>query len=139
MFRILILAFLSLAASYAEAKSKIAFKEAVSVHLKMSGDLTAEYDLDGPLGSELEAAGSKPDSVCAVHATFRKSLYRSRVSLETWLRLDCTFEGQKRTYRPHRIFLDPEKPEQVFQLPMLAKNLKNVRLEFQNLSLLKSK
>ena len=139
MLRISILTVLLLAASYAEAKSKIAFKEAVSVHLKLSGDLTADYDLDGPLGSEIEAAGSKTDSVCAVKATFRKSLYRATVSLETWLRLDCTFEGQKRTYRPHRIFLDLAKAEQKVQLPMLAKNLKNVRLEFQNLSLVKGK
>ena len=139
MLRIFILALLTMTATYAEAKSKIAFNEAVSVHLKISGDLTAEYDLDGPLGSEIESTDNKPESVCAVRATFRKSLYRSRVSLETWLRLDCTFEGQKRTYRPHRIFLDPEKSEQDVRLPMLAKNLKNVSLEFQNLSLVKSK
>lgn len=139
MLRLFTVAFFLLVSVHAEAKSKIAFKEAVSVHVKLTGDLTAEYDLDGPLGSEIEAAENKPDSVCAIKATFRKSLYRSRESLETWLRLECTFEGQKRTYHPHRIFLDTAKTEQAVQLPMLAKNLKKVRVEFQNLSLVKSK
>jgi hypothetical protein len=105
----------------------------------MSGDLNDEFDFDGPLSAELEATPAKPDSVCTARGTFRKSLYRSRPALEFWLTLDCTIEGQKRTYKPHRIFLDPEKSEQIVRLPMLAKNLKNVRLEFQNLSLSKSK
>ncbi len=139
MKRFLAVLFLLIWAPQIPAKSKFALKESVSTHIKLSGDLSDEFDFDGPLGAEIEGSPSKPDSVCSARAIFRKSLYRSRTALEFWLTLDCTIEGQKRIYKPHRIFLDPEKAEQQIQLPMLAKNLKKVRLEFQNLSLVKSK
>ncbi len=121
------------------AKGKFALKESISTHIKLSGDLSDEFDFDGMLGSEIEGTPSKPESVCAARAIFRKSLYRSRPALEFWLTLECTIEGQKRSYKPHRIFLDPSKTEQDIRLPMLASNLKKVRIEFQNLSLVKSK
>lgn len=125
--------------NFSEAKTKFALKESISVHMKLGGDLAGEYDMDGLLGSEIVAAADKPTAACGTKSYFRKVRYRSADALELWLTLDCTLEGQKRIYKPHRIFLDPKLSEQKIQLPMLAKNLKNVSLEFQNLSLVKSK
>ena len=113
--------------------------EHISVHMLVSGDLKGEYDFSGPLGAEITASSDISDPVCNFSSLFRKVKYRTKNSVEAWIKLDCTFEGQKSTYKIHRIYLSLDQTQQKVRLPMLAKNLKNVQLEFQELSLKSSK
>lgn len=121
---------------YISAQAKI---ERISVHMSVSGDLKGEYDFSGPLGAEIIASSDNIEPICNFSSLFRKLKYRGKNSVEAWLKLDCTFEGQKSTYKTHRIYLDLDQDRQKVKLPMLAKNLKNVQLEFQELSLKSSK
>ncbi len=109
--------------------------ENISVKMFATGDLQEEYDFTGPMGAKLKASSKSTVPVCSFSSLFRKVQYRGKPSIEAWLALDCTFEGQKSSYKPHRIYLSLDKTSKKIKLPMLAKNLKNVQLEFQELSL----
>jgi hypothetical protein len=70
--------------------------------------------------------------------------FRKKYALESWLTLECTIEGQKNTYKLHRIELTlaaPKQPQedQEIRLPVLSEKLKNISLKFQELSLKKGK
>lgn len=109
--------------------------ERISVHMSVSGDLKGEYDFSGPLGVQITASSDISEPDCNFSSLFRKLKYRGKNSIEAWLKLDCTFGGQKSVYRVHRIYLGLDQTRQKVKLPMLAKNLKNVQIEFQELSL----
>lgn len=123
----------------AQLKSTQLLKKTEQIFVRMlaSGDFKAEYEFSGTLGSELKAdvgsGGAKP--MCDISSLFRKLKYRGKNTVEAWLTLECTNKGQKSIYKPHRIYLDPTISKQKVRLPMLDKNLKNVQLEFQELSL----
>ena len=130
-----LLLFLSLDA---QAKAT-GLSEQISTSFLVSGDLQGEYDFSGPLGQLISGATSNTlgstTAPCEISSLFRKVKFRTQNAIEVWLNFDCTFEGQKSTYKPHRIFLNPEKSSQKIKLPMLAKNLKNILLEFRGISL----
>ena len=91
--------------------------------------------MSGPLGGVILGRIKGAETPCQISSLFRKVVYRNQQSIEVWLRLDCTFEGQKSTYKTHRFYLQANQDPQKIKLPMLAKNLKNVQLEFRELSL----
>ena len=110
--------------------------EKISVGMTVSGDLQGEYIFAGPLGNRITASSeASAGATCEISSLFRKLQYRSKNSIEAWLTLNCMFEGQKSSYRTHRIYLSLDKPRQKVKLPMLAKNLRNIQLEFHELSL----
>lgn len=120
--------------SQAQTK-KTSFSQVVSGRLLVSGDFEGHYSFNGPLGALIKGSPYEGTPPCEVSSLFRSVKYREKKSLEAWLTLECTFEGQKSSYKTHRIFIPLDKPDTKIQLPMLAKNLKNVHLQFQELSL----
>lgn len=131
----------------------------IAIKMLVSGDLKGEYSFEGPIGSRIQASGAvEQNSVCEFSSVFRKLKYRGENALEAWLHLNCAFEKQneiekqnnmlakqnnspemqKHTYKIHRIYLTIssllQRPQKI-KLPMLAENLKNVQLEFAELSL----
>ena len=113
-------------------------KENISVQIVASGDLQGAYEFTGPLG-ELISAISSDEKMCQISSLFRKVNHRGIDSIEAWLSIICTIEGQKTSYKTHRIYLQLNPSVQRIKLPMLAKNLKNVQLEFSELYLKSSK
>lgn len=113
--------------------------EQISTSVFLSGDLQGEYDFSGPLGELLKGSSDSTELPCKISSLFRKVKYRGQNTIEAWLHFDCTFGGQKSTYSPHRIYLQPQKAFQKIKFPMLAKNLKNVQLEFREISLKSTK
>ncbi len=103
----------------------------ISSRMFASGDFQGEYNFSGPLGGQIPATAAGTEATCQFSSLFRKVMYRKKNSVEAWLTLDCTFEGQKNTYKTHRIYLELKDTAQKIRLPMLDKKLKNVRLEFQ--------
>ena len=122
------------ATSTVQAKS-LGPAEQISTSVFISGDLQGEFDFNGPLGAVLKGTSDSSAPVCKISALFRKVKYRGQNSIEAWLRFDCTFAGQVNTYRPHRVYLNQQKSVQKIKLPVLAKNLKNIQLEFHEISL----
>lgn len=120
--------------SQAQTK-KTSFSQLISGRLLISGDFEGHYSFNGPLGAVIKGSPYEGTPPCEVSSLFRSVKYREKKSLEAWLTLECTFEGQKSSYKTHRIFIPLDKPDTKIQLPMLAKNLKNVHLQFQELSL----
>ncbi|MBY0553436.1 hypothetical protein K2P97_02835 [bacterium] len=114
---------------------KTSFSQLVSGRLLISGDFEGHYSFNGPLGVLIKGSPYEGAPPCEVSTLFRAVKYREKKSLEAWLTLECTFQGQKSTYKTHRIFIPIDKTDTKIQLPMLAKNLKNVHLQFQELSL----
>ena len=108
--------------------------EKIDVKMIVSGDLTGEYVFDGPMGSFIGASSNSTNRICEFSSLFRRLKYKGENSIESWLTLECVFEKQKRIYKTHRIYLQTNKPIQKVKLPMLDYNLKNVQLEFQELS-----
>lgn len=124
-------------------KKSAAKTEQISVKMKATGDLNGEYIFTGPLGQEILSTSNGNALICEISSLFRKLNYRDQKSIESWMSLICNFEGQKKTFRTHRfylnIFLKPGEASQKIKLPMLDKKLKNVQLEFSDLSLKLSK
>lgn len=114
---------------------KTSFSQVVSGRLLISGDFEGHYSFNGPLGTLIKGNPYEGTPPCEISSLFRSVKYREKKSLEAWFTLECTFEGQKSSYKTHRIFIPLDKPDTKIQLPMLAKNLKNVHLQFQELSL----
>lgn len=118
---------------------KVYSGEQISVIMTVSGDIKGIYKFSGILGTSIKAISENPDHVCEFTGLFRKSKYRGKISVEMWPELDCTIEGQKSSYKTHRIHLALESSSQRIKLPMQAEKLKNVQLDFQELSLKSSK
>jgi len=112
--------------------------ENISVVLKLTGDLAGQYDLSGPLNqiitSEADAAGG-----CAAQFLFRKVKSKGKQMLEAWPTFICTRDGQKKTYKLHRSYLDPVLETQQVSLKYLDEKIQNVSMEFRDLSLQKGK
>lgn len=115
--------------------AKLPLSENISVSMFASGDLEGEYDFEGAMGESITASSSVNEQPCRITSLFRRLKYRGANSVEAWLTLNCTFEGQKSTYKTHRVYLSLDKRTQKIKLPRLAKNLKNVQLEFRELTL----
>jgi hypothetical protein len=129
------------AASAARGGAGVQGGESITVSLDVSGDVSGNFDFSGPLGSEIEGqeVAQAKKSTCQMEAQFRRALYRQKNSLEVWLNLKCTEEGQKKSYRPSRFFIDPALDENEIQLPILDRQLKKLYLKFHDLSLKKGK
>ncbi|MCC2678873.1 MAG: hypothetical protein K0R29_1449 [Pseudobdellovibrio sp.] len=112
--------------------------ENISVVLKLTGDLTGQFDLSGPLNqiikSETEASGG-----CEAQLLFRKVKSKGKQMLEAWPTFICTRDGQKKTYKLHRSYLDPALETQQVTLKYLDEKIQNVSMEFRDLSLQKGK
>lgn len=118
------------------AKEKVAtYNESINTRLAFSGDIKGTFDLSGPLGTELKGSPYEADYPCEVSSLFRKVTYRKKSSVEAWLTLICVIEGQKKIYKPHRIYIDLASPEKAQKLPMLDKKLKNIVIHFSLFSL----
>jgi hypothetical protein len=59
--------------------------------------------------------------------------------LEAWPTFICTRDGQKKTYKLHRSYLDPALETQQVTLKYLDEKIQNVSMEFRDLSLQKGK
>lgn len=131
--------------SFSNAKSSVVsvLNENISTTLKLSGDLTGEYSLGGPINSTVTAESDSPDSKCSVSVLFRKVKIKQKNSVEAWLSLICTFEEQariqKQTFKLSRSFLDPDLESQKVEVKYLSKTIKSVTLEFRDLNLQKGK
>lgn len=132
--------FFLLITSFSSVQAKKAsLPEQISTRVFASGDLQGEYNFSGPLGERLKATSDSEEPACKISSLFRKVNYRGQNTIEAWLQFDCTFGGQKSTYKPHRIYLQPQAAVQKITIPMLAKNMKNVQLEFRQISLKSTK
>ena len=129
------LIFLAYTSALQAQNKKTAFSQLVSGRLIVSGDFVAEYSFNGPLGSNIKGSPSEGTPPCEISSLFRAVKQRSKQAIEAWLTLECMFEGQKSSYKTHRVFIYKDRVDQKIQLPMLAKNLKNVHLQFQELSI----
>lgn len=107
----------------------------LSLKMNFSGDITESYQFSGVLGAKLTGETEKPDPVCENTSTFQYALFREKKSLEVWLVLKCTIEGQKLEYRPQRFFIDPTLPTQSVEIPSLSLKLKKIMLQIAELKL----
>lgn len=119
----------------AESKKYINKSESISTRITLTGDISGTYELTGPIGVEVKGSPYDSKYPCEIFALFRKAQYRKKPAIETWLTLVCMFEGQKKTYKLHRIFVELNSSQKAHKLPILDKNIKNVRLEFDQFSL----
>lgn len=113
--------------------------ENISILLKVSGDLTGEYSLAGPINTTLEADSDTSNSKCSVSVLFRKVKIKQKNSVEAWPTLICTIEGQKQTFKLNRSYLDVDLESQKVEVKYLSQDIKILTLEFRDLSLQKSK
>lgn len=109
--------------------------ENVTATVVAEGDLNASYAFSGPLGKTLTGAVTGENAKCEAAALFRKAVYRGKKSLEAWLTFECGIQGQKKKYKPHRIYVALDQSEQKVQLPVLAEDLKSIQLIFREVSL----
>ena len=109
--------------------------EVLSVSVEISGDIQGKYDLSGPLGKNLNSQSSSDNSKCEIQGLLRKVTRSGSVDVELWLTLICMFEGQKNTFKLHRIYLDPTKKQQIQKFTYLSKNIRQIEVKFQDLSL----
>ncbi len=107
----------------------------IKVKMTFSGDLTESYDFDGKLGDRLIGISEKPEPVCENTSTFQIVLYRDKNSLEIWLRLKCTVNGQKIEFRPGRFFIDPLIADQSLLLPSQSEKFKKISIQFSELEI----
>jgi hypothetical protein len=108
--------------------------------LILSGDLTGQFDISGPLNQTLKSESDDAvKSNCSVLALFRKVKTKEHIALEVWPTFECTLEGQKRIFKMHRSFLDPNLEQQKVVIKYLDLKVKNVVLDFRDLSLQKGK
>ncbi len=122
------------------AKNKnSSFNEKLNLKLIVNGDFKAEYNFSGSPGSQIKGVNTREASPCEISSLFRIVSFKQKKSLEAWLYFECVFEGQKSNYRAHPIYLSLGPVEQIINLPVMGKNLKNVQLSFQEVSLKSSK
>jgi hypothetical protein len=131
-FFTLILAFISLSSAQAQ-KNKKKFGQKISIKMSFSGDLAEAYQFDGNLGDRLKGETENQNSLCKNTTTFRSALYRNQKSIEVWIQLLCTIQGQKSEYNPHRFFIDPLKPDQTVTLPAQSEKLKKISIHITDL------
>lgn len=122
------------------AKNKIqTLQETVSIDFSLTGDLTGQYSLSGPINSELESESSSPDSKCKITALVRKVLQKKMLSVEMWPKLDCTIDGQQSLFKLHRIYIVVDKENQSHVVKAIDMKLQKIEFNFQSVSLKKSK
>lgn len=114
-------------------------QETVSIEFSLSGDLSGQYSLSGPVNSELESDSSTPNSQCKISALVRKVLQKNSISVEMWPKLDCTLEGQKRIFKLHRIYVVVDKENQSHVIKSVDMKIQKVEFNFQSVSLKKNK
>lgn len=112
--------------------------ESISVIVNLTGDLTGQYEFSGPINQNIKADPSVAGG-CESNFLFRKVKSKGKPMIEAWPTFICNINGQKKTYKLHRSFLDPALEVQQFVIKSLDENIRNVSMEFRDLSLQKSK
>ena len=125
--------------SYAKVSLSKALQETINVNLKLIGDLAGEYSFSGPVNAVLEADSDLPNSKCKTSFLFRKVKVKEKSMVEAWPTFICSFEGQKSTFKLHRVFLSLDLETQKSTFTSIGKNIQNLVLEFHDLSLRKGK
>jgi hypothetical protein len=113
--------------------------ENISVVLILAGDISGHIDISGPLNQILKSEDPASKPVCSVSALFRKVKSKEKLALEIWPAFECNIEGHKKTFKMHRSYLDPEKEQQKITVKYLDYKIKNVDMEFRDLSLQRGK
>lgn len=113
-------------------------QENISISLILTGDLTGQFELSGPLNQTLKAESSAGGG-CEAGAMFRKVKSNGKQMLEVWPSFNCIRDGQKKSYKLHRSYLDPALEVQKVSLKTLDEKIQNLSLEFRDLSLEKGK
>jgi hypothetical protein len=141
MARILALLLLPISTfTWSQISLAASLKENVSVMLILSGDLTGQFDISGPLNQTLKTeAENENKNQCMVLTLFRKVKSNDRIVLEVWPTFECNLEGQKKTFKLHRSYLDLSKEQQKLTVRYLDQKVKNVGLEFRDLSIQRGK
>lgn len=119
-------------------KPILAATESLSVAVEVSGDIQGKYDLSGPIGKSLESEPADLASKCKFQGLFRKVIRPDSGvgdEVEVWITLNCMIEGQKNIFKLHRIYLDPKKEQQSYKFTRLSKNIQQIEVKFQDLSL----
>lgn len=112
-------------------------QENISVLINMTGDLTGQFDFSGPLNQMLSAESAVGG--CEAHAMFRKVTSKGKPALEVWPTFNCIRDGQKKSYKLHRSYLDLSLEVQKISVKSLDDKIQSVSLEFRDLSLQKGK
>lgn len=111
--------------------------ENVSVILIMTGDLAGQFEFSGPLNQSIKADSS--GGGCEANFLFRKVKSKGKQMLEAWPAFECIRDGQKKSYKLHRSYLDPSLEVQTISIKSLDEKTQNVSLEFRDLSIQKGK
>lgn len=111
--------------------------ENVSVVLKMTGDLAGQFELSGPLNQTIK--GDSSGGGCEANFLFRKVTSKGKQMLEAWPAFECIRDGQKKSYKLHRSYLDPSLDVQTISIKSLDEKTQHVSLEFRDLSIRKGK
>jgi hypothetical protein len=122
----------------ANAKSS-PLQESVSIDFTLSGDLTGQYSLSGPVNTKLESESSVENSQCKITALVRKVLQKKSISVEMWPELNCTIEGQNKIFKLHRIYVVVDKENQTHVIKSIDMKLQKIEFKFQTVSLKKNK
>ena len=123
---------------FAKTVSAASFQESVSLNMKITGDLQGTYSFSGPVNSVLSAQSTEM-SKCEATNLMRKTRVKAKDVFEVWVSLICTQEGQKKTYKLPRYFLDAGLPIRKFHVSPLDKNIRSLDVEFSGLSVQKGK
>ncbi len=126
--------FIGLPVQAQNSKNKF-FVPQISVKMSLDGDINEAYQFAGPLGSRLKGAVEKPDSVCENESSFRQVLHAKQKSLEIWMRLKCTSNGQTFEYQPSRFFVNLKAPEKVIVLPVLSEKFRKISVSLSDLQI----
>lgn len=112
--------------------------ENISVVLTLSGDISGQYDLSGPLNQVIKSESSVAGG-CEANILFRKVKSKGKTVIEAWPLFNCTRDGQKKSFKLHRSYLDPDVEVQEIKVKSLDEKTHNVSMEFRDLSLQKGK
>lgn len=131
---------ITILASFASAKTKSSpLQETVSIDFTLTGDLSGQYSLSGPVNTKLESESSAPNSQCKITALVRKVLQKKTISVELWPQLDCTLEGQNKSFKLHRIYVVVDKENQSHVIKSIDMKIQKIEFNFQSVSLKKNK
>ncbi len=106
--------------------------QTISLKMTFEGDLNESYQFSGRLGEYLLGVPEKASSACENKSLFRQVIYREKKSLELWIDLLCTIQGQKVQLKPDRIFVDIKTDPQTTQLAAFTEVAKKIQLRIED-------
>ena len=111
------------------------FVPKISVKMALSGDIDDTFQFAGPLGSQLLGAGEKPESVCENKSSFQQVIHAKEKSVQIWMPLKCTANGQSFEFQPYRFFVNMKTPEKVIVLPVLSEKFRKISVTLTDLQI----